>query len=146
MNGLTGNPGRWQHEPRTIGSPAAGQGFTYQLPKTCLAVVRSVSFTLVNAVAAASRIPRLEYLTSEGSVFAAFAAPFTLTSGQTSRFTFAVGCNQFGANDAAAIGCPIPGYVLEDGAAIRVAVAAVNAADQISGVFVFLDQLPIRPE
>lgn len=140
------HPDRWQHEPVSIGSPAAGQGFTYTLPKTCVAVVRSVSFTLVNAAAAGSRIPRLEFLTNEGAVFASVAAPFTTGNAVTSRFTFAVGIQQFGANDAAAIGAPIPKYVLEDGAAVRVAIAAVNVADQVSGVFAFVDQLPIRPD
>lgn len=136
---------RWQHEPVSVGSPAAGQGFTYSVPKSEIQVVRAVSFVLVNAAAAASRIPRVEFLTNNGDVFFVAASPFVTTTGKTARFNFAVGIQQFGADDAAQIGAAIPKFTLEDGAKIRVAVTAVNAADQISGVYLFVDQLGIRP-
>lgn len=134
---------RLSHEVVTVGSPVAGAGFTRTVPGDVLWIVRSVSFSMVNAAAAASRIPRVEFLDGSGSVFFAVAAPFHTTTGVTSRFSFGVGINQFGAIDAANIGAPIPELTLVGGLAVRVAVTAMNAGDQISGAALFVDQLPV---
>src|SRR6266545_211079 len=134
----------YAHEPITIGSPAAGAGFTHVVPGASRQRILSVSFTLVNAVAAANRLPRVEYLNAAGEVFYSAAAPFVTTSGVTSRFSFAVGVTQLGANDAAQIQGALPGFVLNAGLAIRVVVGAVNAADQISGASLFVEQWPVR--
>jgi hypothetical protein len=133
-----------QHEPITVGSPAAGAGFSHAVPSAVVQRVVSVSFTLVNAVAAANRLPRVEYLNAAGAVFFAVAAPFVTTSGVTSRFNFAIGQPQYGANDAAQIGGPLPDFMLIGGLAVRVVVGAIDAGDQISGASLFVDQYPIR--
>lgn len=133
-----------QYEPITVASPVAGAGFTHPVPGSVVQLVRSVSFVLVNFAAAANRLPRLEYLNGNGDVFAAVAAPFVTTTGKTARFTFAVGIQQFGANDAAQIGAPIPAYMLQDGLAVRVVVGAMNAGDQLSAISLFVDQWPVR--
>lgn len=136
----------WQGEPITVGSPAAGLGFTYTVPGSEVQRVMGVSFVLVNAVAVASRIPRVEYVDGSGTVFFAVAAPFVTTSGKTARFNFGVGLNQFGADDAAQIGAGLPPFTLTAGNSVRVAVTAINASDQISGVHVFVEQMHVRDD
>lgn len=134
----------YSHEVVTIGSPAAGQGFLHTVPGASRQRIRSVSFVLVNAVAVANRLPRVEFLDASGAVFYSAAAPFVTTSGVTSRFNFAVGVTQLGANDAAQIQGALPSFKLNAGLSIRVAIGAVNAADQISGASLFVDQWAVR--
>lgn len=133
-----------QHEPRTIGQPAVATGFTYPVAGAVVQRIVSVSFLLTADANAANRIPRVEYLDGSGAVFAAVAAPFVLTANLAGRFTFGVGLQQFGSNGAAQIGCALPDYLLHDGLAVRVAVTAIQAGDQISGASLFVDQYPIR--
>lgn len=133
-----------QHEPITVGSPAVATGFTHVVPQAVVQRVVLVSFVLVADGNAANRIPRVEYLNAAGAVFAAVAAPFAITAGVTARFTFAIGIQQFGAAAAAQIGCALPDLLLMDGLAVRVAVAAIQAGDQISGASLFVDQSPVR--
>jgi hypothetical protein len=133
-----------QHEPVTVGAPAVATGFTHRVPGATVQRIRSVSFVLVADANAANRIARVEYLDAAGAVFAAVAAPFTVTANITSRLTFGIGIQQFGANAAAQIGGPLPDLLLQAGLAVRVAVAAIQAGDQISGASLFVDQYPIR--
>lgn len=133
-----------QHEPITVGAPAVATGFTHRVPGSTVQRIRSVSFVLVADANAANRIARVEYLNAAGDVFAAVGSPFTVTAAVTSRLTFAIGLQQFGANAAAQIGGPLPDFLLQAGLAIRVAVASIQAGDQLSGISLFVDQLPIR--
>ena len=133
-----------QHEPVTIGSPAAGSGFTHTVPGSTVQRVRSLSFLLTNDGNAANRLPRVEFLNASGEVFAAVAAPFTIPANVAARYTFGVGLQQYGANGAAQIGGPIPDYKLSAGLALRVVIANVQAGDQISVASLFVDQFPLR--
>jgi hypothetical protein len=131
-------------EPVTIASPAVATGFTHTFPKSEVTRVVSVSFVLVADGNAANRICRVEYLKTEGIVFFAVAAPFTVTAGVTSRLNFGIGVQQFGANAAAQIGAALPDFELQGGCSVRVAVTAVQAGDQISAASLFVDQWPVR--
>jgi hypothetical protein len=133
-----------EHEPRAIPTPAVATGFTYVVPGTVRERIMAVSFVLVADANAANRLPRVEYLNAAGDVFASVAAPFVLTATLTSRFTFAVGLQQFGANAAAQIGGPLPPLKLNSGLSVRVSVGAVQAGDQISVASLFVDQWPVR--
>lgn len=131
-------------EPITVGSPAAGAGFTHRVPGATVQKFLTVSFRMVNAAAVANRLVRVEFLDAAGAVFAAVGAPFKTTTGVTSRFTFGVGLNQYGADDAAQIGGPLPALELIGGLALRVAVANMNAGDQIDGAALFVEQTGVR--
>src|SRR5215204_1790629 len=91
-------------KPVTLPGPAAGQGLTAELPQSEATELLGVAFTLVTAVAVANRIARVELRDSTGVALAAVAAPFLQTASKTTRYTFAAGLQQFGANDAAVIG------------------------------------------
>lgn len=134
----------YAHEPITIGSPAVATGFTHRVTGATRQRIITVSFVLVADANAANRIPRVEYLNAAGDVFAAVAAPFTVTANITSRLTFGIGIVQFGANAAAQIGASLPDLHLNAGLAVRVAVAAIQAGDQISGASLFVDQWAVR--
>lgn len=130
----------WKSEPVTIASPAVATGFTYRVPGSEAQRVIALSFVLVSDGNAGSRIARVEFLNSSAAVMAAVASPFTQSASKTTRYTFAVGTQQFGANDAAFIGAALPDLFLRDGLAVRVAVTAIQAGDQISGISAFVAQ------
>lgn len=132
--------GGWKHEPVTIASPAVATGFAYRVPGSEAQRVFTVSFVLVTDANVAARIARVEFLNASSDVFAAVASPFTQAASKTTRYTFGVGMQQYGANDAAFIGAPIPDLFLRDGLSLRVAVTAIQAGDQISGISVFVAQ------
>jgi hypothetical protein len=134
----------YSHEVITVGSPVVATGFTRTVPGASRWRVQSLSFVLVADANAANRIARVEYLDAAGAVFAAVAAPFTVTANITSRLTFGIGIVQFGANAAAQIGASLPNLRLNPGLSVRVAVAAIQAGDQISGAALFVDQWAVR--
>ncbi len=135
-----------EHEVRAIPTPAVATGFTYTVPGTVLERVMSLSFVLVADANAANRICRVEYLAANGDVFASVAAPFTVTAAITSRLTFGVGLQQFGANAAAQIGGPLLPIKLRSGLSVRVAVLNVQVGDQISVAYLSVEQWPVRED
>lgn len=142
-----GDLGWKQPESSIIGvpSPLIGLGFTYTNPGTVTQEILSVSFKMVNAAVAVSRIPVLSYLDPDGVAFAAVASGFTTGSGITSRYLFAQGIQEFGANDAAHIGVPIPPFKLGVGTSLSLGVTAIDAGDQISEVRIVVAKWPVRP-
>lgn len=108
-------------------------------------MVEAVSFTLVSDANAASRIVVFQFHDGSGTSYAPVAAPFVQTASHTSRYTFAVGIQQFGANDAANIGAGIPPVRLDVGYGITVTIAAKQATDQVSAVALLLSQWAVRP-
>jgi hypothetical protein len=124
--------------------PAAGAGFTYDVPGTLEAEIVSVQFTLTTSATVASRIPVLSFVGPGGVTFASIAAAFHTAASLTSTYLFAYGIQQFGADDAANIGAPIPCYKLRVGQGISVAVTAIDATDAISNVVVAAREWPVR--
>src|SRR5215208_1385937 len=137
---------RWTFEPATVGSPAVATGFTRVFPGSVVVVSLRKKFVLVTDGNAANRIVRVEYLNASGDVFAAVAAPALQVASITTRYTFGVGLQTFGAASAAFMGGPLPDFVLMDGLALRVVIAAVQAGDQISGASLFVAQATVRPD
>lgn len=138
----------WGH-PRSaiqsLASPAVGLGFTVPTSGAGEQIIQSLSFVLVTNGNAANRVPRIEFLGPDGDVFAAIASPFLQTASHTIRYTFAVGIQQFGANDAAFIGAALPPYKLDVSMSIRLAIGAVDAADQVSAASLVAQSWPVRP-
>lgn len=139
----------WLHgsrEPRSFGNPAAGTGLTYKVPGAVEQELLSISFVYAAAAGGGVRTPFIRFLDWQGVAFCDVAAPFTIAATFTSRVTFAVGINQFGANNAASIGAPIPPMRLGDGLSFIVQALAIQAGDTITQASMFLAQWPLRPE
>ncbi len=120
--------------PVSLGSPAAGLGFEYEPAGHGPARVLAVTFQLVTAVAVAARAPVVSFLDGSGNAVAQVAAPFTQAASFTCLYSFTVGGVQYGANNAAHIGGPLPKLTIDSRITLAVTVAAVQAADQISKV------------
>jgi hypothetical protein len=105
----------------------------------------AVSFQLVTDANVADRIAVFQFLDPDGNSFASVAAGFTQAASLTTVYTFAVGIQEFGANDAANIGVPIPQVKLLSGYGVKVTLTAKQATDQVSAVKLILNQWPVRP-
>lgn len=125
--------------------PAAGGGFAVPVPGTQRWEIVSVSLKLVDAAAAGARLVSLNFLDPDGIMFASIPATFTVGNAITSRLLFAVGIQQFGANDAAGIGTPIPPYTLDVSSSISVTFTNANASDQVSEIRLAVRQWNVRP-
>lgn len=118
--------------PIALPNPPAGQSFRYRPGGAVETVLVAVCFQVVTSAAVAARIPTLDFLDPLGGIVARVQAPFTLAATHTSFVTFGVGLQQYGANNAAALGAGIPTVRLIAGMAVRGSLAAVDGADQIS--------------
>lgn len=125
-------------------SPPTGQWLYVVVPGAVEWTLLGLSFDLVNAVAAANRQPFLSIEDTEGRPFFQSAPPFHTTSGVTSRISYGVGIQQFGANDAAKIGASIPPIRLYAGLVIVAAVDNMNAGDRIRVAGMLVEQWPVR--
>jgi hypothetical protein len=138
----------WRHpESAIIGrpSPAVSTGFTYACPGTVEQIVQAVTFKLVTDGNAANRIAVLSFNDQDGTTFAAIASPFTQAASLTTLYTFSVGTTQFGANDAANIGVPIPPFKLTVGLSLALTLTAKQVGDQVSDVRLAVQQFNVRP-
>jgi hypothetical protein len=138
----------WQlhgsHEAVGLSSPSAGQPLVHVVPGTVEQALLAVSFTFTAAAAVANRVPFIEFFDQSGTAFASIATPFLLVATNVARVTFAVDCNQFGANSAARIGAPIPELRLGDGLAWQVGATAMAGADTITAARAFVRQWRVR--
>lgn len=138
----------WSH-PRSViqsvGNPPVANGFTIVTPGTVEQTLRSLSFRLVADSNAASRIVVFQFVDPDGLAFGQVAAPFTLAASNTSDYTFAVGIQQFGANNAANIGASIPELKLDVSLAVAVTITGVQVGDQISRIRAAWNRWPVRP-
>jgi hypothetical protein len=138
----------WKHpESAIIGrpNPAASTGFTYSCPGTAEQIVQAVTFKLVTDAQAADRIAVLSFKDQDGTTFAAIASPFTQAASLTTLYTFSVGTTQFGADDAANIGVPIPPFKLTVGLSLVLTLTAKQSGDQVSDVRLAVQQFNVRP-
>ena len=138
----------WEHPSSAFHpapTPAVATGFAYTVPGTVDQLVVAVSFQLVTDGNAADRLVTFQFVDYDGTSYAPVAAPFTQAASLTTLYTFAVGIQQFGADDAAAIGCGIPPVKLPSGCGVKVTLGSVQVGDQVSAVALLLNQWPVRP-
>jgi hypothetical protein len=130
---------------KTVPDPAANAGFTSAMEGTEDTIVMACSFRLVTDANVANRIVVFQWLDSNGTAVFPVAAPYTQAASKTTDYTFAVGIQQFGANDAANIGTGIPPLKLYVGLSVAVTITAKQAGDQVSRIRLGLAQWPVRP-
>jgi hypothetical protein len=138
----------WEH-PRTaiqaLSNPAVSTGFTLSTPGAVEQALQALTFTLATDGNAANRLVVVKFLDPTGVSFAEVASPFTQAASLTSVYTFAAGIQQFGANDAAHIGVPIPSFLLDVSLSLSVTITAKQVGDQVSLVRAAWSRWPTRP-
>lgn len=146
--GLTGGVhyGRgWPHLLRPA-NPAAGAAASHQVPGDRIQRLVTARATLTASEAAATRGVALQLLDADGAVFAAFSPVGEVKAKEVASFTWAPGSSR----TAAALGgesqTAIPDLLLLPGMSARVAVSAVDVADQLSAVSFYLEEWPNGPD
>lgn len=133
------------HEVVGLSSPAAGAALTYIVPGAVQQQVLSVSFTYTASAQAANRVPFVRFLDAGGVPFCDVGTPYVLVASDSSRVTFGVGVQQFGADSAARIGAAIPEMWLQDGLRLQISATAIDAADTITNARLYVCQRPVQP-
>lgn len=107
--------------------------------------VTAVSFTLVNGADVGSRYASVAFLDESGVALAQAVAPFATAATITTRYTFAVGAQQGGAANLAAITTALPAIFLQATYKVRLSVVGGFAADAVSAVRVLTDRFSTDP-
>lgn len=126
----------------SLSDPGAGNVFTYRIGGACEQLLQVVTFVAVTSVAVADRRPVVDYLDPGGVIFYRVALPFKLTAGKTSVVSFAVGVNQFGADDAGSMGAGLPPLRLYSGVTVQGGLLNQQAADELGDCRLFVEQWP----
>lgn len=107
---------------------------------------KSVSFLLTAVGGVTLRQGVVSFLDEGGVVFSAACSPFTVAAGKASQLTFAVGANNGGANDAAAIVTSLPPIFLQPGYSIQLTISGGVVADTVEAVRVLTDRFSTAPQ
>lgn len=126
----------------TVSDPGAGNPFAYKIGGAAEQQLLVVTFVATTSVAVAARVPVVDFLDPSNVIFARVALPFTLTASHSAVVTFAVGLQQFGANNADSMGAGLPPLRLYAGLTVQGGLLAQQAADTIADVRLFLAQWP----
>lgn len=132
------------HELLAVAQPAAGSNFTFTNDKGQLMLVRAVIFTIVTSAAVANRFAGLKVTAAEKTMLQV-GSMVAQTATLTRTYSAYTG-TQSTADSPAGIVFPWrdSGVLIEQGYTLASNIAALDVADQVSGVF--LDILRFNPE
>lgn len=134
----------YAHEVVAVPSVSAGSFPSVTVPGSQEWRIEGVSFVLDTSGVAGARLVRLEYLNGNYETFFTAAAPFTVAANGLTRFSFGIGMQQFGANNAANIGGPLPNFRLPPGHGVLWNGDNFDVGDQFSGAFLFVRQYVVQ--
>lgn len=137
---MTGREGYWELLEQR--NPAAGSAFIFQIPGETWVRLSVVRFTLTTSAAVANRYASVDIRDGDQSVIARFMSPNALAASLTRGYTF---IPEFGGFTSSAgneeIG-PLTDAWLFPGSSVRITAANLDAADQISGAFLYTYRAP----
>jgi hypothetical protein len=143
-------PSYWRlhgsHVVIAAGSPAAGAAFTYTVPGAVQQDLRSISFLFTASGNVATRIPFVSFLDQSGTTFCKVNTAYTITASHTVQVTFGPDVDQFGANNSASMGSSTPEIRLLDGLQVQVSADAIDVADTITAVRLYVCQYDVRTD
>lgn len=121
----------------SVANPAAGADWTATVPAGRRWHVQSVIGTLTTSIAAANRRPRL--LVTDGLV-TLVAVPSGVAETASLAWVNVWGDGLVSTNDGLYVSQGMPDMYLAAGAQIKTSTAAIDTADQWSGVYVFVTE------
>lgn len=146
--GLTGPISYSRGWPRLerLANPAAGANAVHLVPGDRIQRLLVARATLTAGEAAAERKPALKLLDADGVAWAVFGPSGTVVAKGVQETTWAadLGYAVTAASGEAQIG--IPALLLSPGTRVEIAVAAIDAGDQLSAVSLYLEEWPNGPD
>lgn len=137
------------YDYRTVlapGNTGAGAGVVEPVPASERQRLLACTFHLVTSAAVATRTPILSVRDGSGVSIARAVAGFGLTASDAADFSFAYGLAEWDSATSQAASGPCPLIPLSAGDTLRIDVASMDVADQISAVRFVLLQIPVRPD
>lgn len=125
-----------------IPAPAAGANATRRIPGEYYERLETARFSLTASAAVANRFVSVDYLDGDNNVVARYQSATAVTAGQTIGFTFSteIGSEQAGGSGEQLL--PITEVVYPPGFKVRVTVANIDVADQLSTIFATIRHYP----
>ena len=130
-------------EPFSVTTPAAGSGWTFTCDGRGLRRLSSLVFTLATSAVVAARYPALEYRGGDGNPYAVAAVAATIAASSTQRYVFATNYAAQAWNTGTDAFAPLPQLFLSPGDTLVLAIANVDAGDQVSLVRGTLERFPL---
>lgn len=124
-------------------NPAAGANYSHVVPAGKWRRLKAISFTLTTSAAVANRIVTVDYGRPNAGHFYSDGAAVVQTASGTGVF---YGSDQRGTsewNTGTAVFFPLWGGFLEDGYTVGITVANIDAADQLSAIFLTYEQFEV---
>jgi hypothetical protein len=134
---------RWRYvgSPVPLRNPVAGQPAKYVPSERGRELVVAATFTLTTAVAVADRFARVVYLDRQGRTIQIIQSPFKRQAAGTQVASFGLGGDQFGADNAAAVGGPLPELWLSGAEQVQLTLLNIQAADTITHALLWVAEL-----
>lgn len=134
---------RWRYvgSPVPLHTPVAGQPAKYVPSERGRECVVAATFTLTAAAAVADRFARVVYFDRQGRTVVIVQSPFKRTATGTQVASFALGGMQFGADNAAAVGGPLPELWLSGAESVQLTLLNIQAADTITHALLWVAEL-----
>lgn len=129
----------WQ-EVVGVATPAAGLGFTYTIQSQYIEHVQAVTCLFVASAAVVNRFPVLRYQDANGNDIARVGNNTPITASQTVPLCWFIGAGAFVIGATVGSVAPLPDMYLEPTRVVRLTVVAIDAADQVSAIFVTTDR------
>ncbi len=121
-------------------TPAAGAGFTYTNSGRYWEVLDLAAFKMVTGSNAANRQVTLTIADGLGIAIATLPAASVQTASLTWNYTWSTDFSNFNTVVGLAVTSPLPYVFLQPAYSVTVAVGAVDAADQISNIVLYLER------
>lgn len=125
--------------------PAAGADISETMPASCTRRLRTISATLVTAVAAANREAQLQITDGSLNVQCLSPSAFTQAASLTRRYTWAIGCTNVQGAQSTTTLAPIGDILLESFSSlpkIQTVTTNIQAADQWSAPAYEVEEWP----
>lgn len=123
-----------------VTTPAAGVGFTYTNSGRYWEVLDLAAFQLVTGSNAANRQVTLSVKNGLGIAIATLPSASVQTASLTWQYTWSTEFSNFNTVVGLAVTSPLPYVFLQPSYSVSVAVGAVDAADQISNIQLYLQR------
>lgn len=137
--------GRGWPQAIRLDNPAAGTAASLVTPGDRNRRVVAVRATLTASATVASRVPTLSYIDPDGIVWAAFGGISAVAASGTGATQWAVGVSTAATALTGADTVGLPDLILPPGHGISIGAAALQSADTITGVAVWVEEIPIGP-
>lgn len=121
-------------------APGAGATFSLAMDPRYVSRLLACTFTFATSAVAANRYVTVQYVGGDGQPFVVNGAALLVLANTTQRFSGAVGRGESEWSSGTDVFFPLLGVYLRGGDQLAIAVAAIDAGDQLSSIRLVFDR------